>query len=57
MKTAFGRPVKDPRMIAVQARAMRVNMKAKHFLADSVNERGEAIKQDIRRRVLEAVKS
>jgi hypothetical protein len=47
---------KDPRMVAIAAHARNVNMRAKHFLADSVNERGEAIKQDIRRRVLEAVK-
>lgn len=57
MKTAFGHPVQNPRAILVQAHAKRVNMKAKHFLADSAKEQGEAIKQDIRRRVLEAVKS
>jgi len=56
MKTAFGHPVKDPRMIAVQAHSKKVNMRAKHFLADSVNEQGEKIKLDIRARVLEAVK-
>jgi hypothetical protein len=57
MKTAFGRPVKDPRAIMVQAHATRVNMPAKHFLANSAAEQGPQIAQDIRRRVQEAVKS
>lgn len=55
MSLAFGRPIQNPRKVTIAAYTRRVNIAPRAFLQTSLSENEEAIRQDIRQRVMEAV--
>lgn len=56
MTTAWGRKVREPRMIGVRAHAMKMNMPARPYMAPSVAENREKITGDVRKALVEALK-
>ena len=56
MTKAFGRIVKNPRLITVRAHSMKMNVRARPFMAPSLKENKENIVTDIRKALVEAIK-
>lgn len=56
MNVAWGRRVKEPRMIDVRAHAMKMNVPARPFMAPSLAENREKISSDIRRALVGALR-
>ena len=56
MKTAWGKPVKNPRQIDVRAHAMKMNLKPRPFMGPSLEENREKITGNIRKALVEAIR-
>lgn len=62
MTIAFGKPMANPRTVTVQAHSirahpMKMNIKARHFLRDSLTENTPQITSDLRKAISEGLRS
>jgi hypothetical protein len=56
MTQAFGKPVSNPRTIAVSAHTMNINVKERPFMRPSLAENKDKIRNDLRDSIMEVIK-